>query len=86
MEHIQACRYQNEPYGSVIDCNHNDINSYYVDGVSITHGFPRQHVWTLIAGLSEASNHHSNNDGRYNCPCSQGSPQNSTLQSFIGND
>ena len=28
----------------------NDINSYYVDGVSITQGFPRQHVWTYAAG------------------------------------
>ena len=26
--------------------NISDINSYYVDGVSITHGSPRQHVWT----------------------------------------
>ena len=25
--------------------NHNNINSYYVDGISITHGSPRQHVW-----------------------------------------
>uniref|UniRef100_A0A1X7TGF5 Fibrinogen C-terminal domain-containing protein n=1 Tax=Amphimedon queenslandica TaxID=400682 RepID=A0A1X7TGF5_AMPQE len=25
--------------------NINDINSYYIDGVSITHGSPRQHVW-----------------------------------------
>ena len=65
---------------------HNDINSYYVDGVSITRGSPRQHVWTLMAGLNEASYHNAVNDGRYNCPCSQGSPQNSTLQSFIGND
>ena len=36
--------YTNEPYGTVIDTNHNDINSYYVDGVSITRGSPRQHV------------------------------------------
>uniref|UniRef100_A0A1X7SWB5 Fibrinogen C-terminal domain-containing protein n=1 Tax=Amphimedon queenslandica TaxID=400682 RepID=A0A1X7SWB5_AMPQE len=62
----------------------NDINSHYVDGISITRGSPRQHVWTLMAGLNEASLH--NNDGRFNCPCSQGSTQNSTLQSFIGND
>ena len=64
---------------------HNDINSYYVDGVSITRGSPRQHVWTLIAGYLEAS-HRSVHGGVYNCPCSQGSTQNSTLQSFIGND
>ena len=64
--------------------SHNDINSYYVDGVSITCGSPRQHVWTLMAGLHETTT--ARNNGKYNCPCSQGSPQNSTLQSFIGND
>uniref|UniRef100_A0A1X7SW39 Fibrinogen C-terminal domain-containing protein n=1 Tax=Amphimedon queenslandica TaxID=400682 RepID=A0A1X7SW39_AMPQE len=62
----------------------NDINSHYIDGVSITRGSPRQHVWTLMAGLNEGGLHY--NDGRFNCPCSQGSTQNSTLQSFIGND
>ena len=61
----------------------NDINSHYVDGVSITRGSPRQHVWTLMAGLHEASIFEN---GQFNCPCSQGSTQNSTLQSFIGND
>ena len=79
-------RYEAETYGSVIDSNHNDINSHYVDGVSITRGSPRQHVWTLIAGYNEASNYIGTNDGRYNCPCSQSSLQNSTLQSFIGSD
>ena len=34
--------------------NHNNINSYYVDGVSITRGSPRQHVWTLMAGLDSS--------------------------------
>ena len=69
--------------------HHNNINSYYVDGVSITHGSPRQHIWTLMAGLHQASRHSgvpSDSDYRYNCPCSPNSPQNSTLQSFIGND
>ena len=40
--------------------NHN-INTNYVDGVSITHGSPRQHVWTLICGWNEVSG---------SCPCS----------------
>ena len=66
--------------------SHNNINSYYVDGVSITRGSPRQHVWTLMAGVHEASQNKDSRDYRYNCPCSTGSPQNSTLQSFIGND
>ena len=78
--------YTDEPYGTSIDTDHNDINSYYVDGVSITHGSPRQHVWTLMAGLSPSGTHPWTGDSRYNCPCSPGSPQNSTLQSFIGND
>ena len=32
-----------------------DIDSYYVDGVSLTHREPgsRQHIWTFAAGLSE---------------------------------
>uniref|UniRef100_A0A1X7SJ94 Fibrinogen C-terminal domain-containing protein n=1 Tax=Amphimedon queenslandica TaxID=400682 RepID=A0A1X7SJ94_AMPQE len=60
---------------------HNDINSHYVDGVSITRGSPRQHVWTLMAGLFEA-----HNDPQHYCPCTQGSNQNSTLASFIGYD
>ena len=80
--------YRHEVYGTFITSHHNDINSYYVDGVSITHGSPRQHVWTLMAGLCSAGNHPwtGRNDARYNCPCSPGSPQQSTLQSFIGND
>uniref|UniRef100_A0A1X7VUD7 Fibrinogen C-terminal domain-containing protein n=1 Tax=Amphimedon queenslandica TaxID=400682 RepID=A0A1X7VUD7_AMPQE len=75
----------NETYGSVITPQHNDINSYYADGVSITRGSPRQHVWTLMAGVTD-SFIFVRHDGRYLCPCSQGSLQNSTLQSFIGND
>ena len=46
---------------------HNDINSWYVEGVSITRGSPRQHVWTLMAGHSEAS------AGSSSCPCNNGS-------------
>ena len=76
--------YQNEePYGSKLAPEHFNINSYYVDGVSLTCGSPRQHIWTFIAAPLEAS---IASDGRYNCPCSQGSLQNSTMPSFIGND
>lgn len=40
------------------------INDIYVDGISITVGNPRKHVWTYAAGISD--------DGFYpkqNCPC-----------------
>ena len=62
---------------------HNDINSFYVDGVSITYGTPRRHIWTLMAGLSENNNF---DNGKRTCPCQQGSQQSAYLQSFIGND
>ena len=29
------------------------IDSYYVYGVNVTHGAPRNHIWTFAAGLSE---------------------------------
>ena len=57
----------------------NDINSYYVDGVSITRGSPRQHVWTLMAGESEAIT-----SSTRSCPCNTGNTV--SVQSFIGNN
>ena len=77
-------------YGSTdaIYSNGKDINSYnYVDGVSITRGTPRQHVWTLMAGLNQ-----NGQNGYYSqCPCYTGCGGRSCsqwrkAQSFIGND
>ena len=57
-----------------------DINSYYVDGVSITHGSPRQHVWTLMAGLFDS--HYSDS----NCPCNTPPGGTQQVQSFVGSN
>ena len=43
------------------------IDSYYVYGVSVTHGACRNHIWTLAAGVSEGGYSHQTN----NCPCSK---------------
>ena len=59
---------------------HNDINSYYVDGVSITRGSPRQHVWTFMGGLLES--YYNGN----NCPCSNSPGGFQQIQSFVGSD
>ena len=59
--------------------SHNDINSYYVDGISLTYGSPRQHIWTFMAGYSECVQRSD-----VSCPCAQGTTQ--TVQSFIGSD
>ena len=57
-----------------------NINGAYVDGVSLTHGNPRQHIWTFIAALQENT---CNTDCRHECPCAPNSPV--TVPSFIGN-
>ena len=50
-----------------------DINSAYLDGVSITRGSPREHVWSYIAGLRS--------DMASSCPCSNGT--NISVPSFV---
>ena len=57
------------------------IDSYYVYGVSFTHGSPRTHIWTLAAGLTERE---SISHAQYNCPCAHQTMQVPPL--FVGND
>ena len=57
-----------------------DIDSYYVDGVSITYDSnPRQHIWTYAGGLYET---HPSSNG---CPCNNGSNA-LPPPPFVGND
>ena len=44
------------------------IDQPYVDGISITHGNPRNHIWSYAAGASE----HNRHCPHINCPCSGG--------------
>ena len=57
------------------------INTYYVDGVSLTYGSPRQHIWTFSGGLDE-QNTNSRPDER--CPCVVGSTNGPLIPSFVG--
>ena len=54
----------------------------YVDGISITLGSPRKHVWTYAAGLSDDYNH----SGMYNCPCATypGPPPPAFVKDHVG--
>ena len=54
------------------------IDSYYVEGISITHGSPRQHIWTLAAGYDETGT------GTLYCPCNIGSTV--SVPNFVGDD
>lgn len=52
------------------------IDDVYTDGISLTYGsFPRNHIWTFAAAISEVFT---------TCPCSTGSTDNAP--SFVGMD
>ena len=58
------------------------IDSAYVDGVSLTHGRPREHIWTFAAGLEEDTRNEHQHPSL--CPCNI--MQDSQLPPFVGND
>ena len=53
------------------------IDTYYVDGLSITHGNPRQHIWTYAVEPTE------NGSFTGNCPCAVNPGRSPPL--FVGN-
>ena len=55
-----------DAFGQIISSS---IDNGYVDGISITAGRPRKHVWTYAIGLSDDGTY--NGDGQYNCPCAK---------------
>ena len=55
----------------------NDVNGFYIDGISITHGNPRSHIWSFIAGRQESVSSST-------CPCGTVGPK--TAPSFVGNN
>ena len=60
------------------------IDSYYVDGISLTHGCnPRKHIWTFAAAL-----HEYNSNPSSLCPCinTQINPPPPEVPPFIGED
>ena len=54
------------------------IDDAYVDGVSVTYGTPRQHIWTFAAGGAET------NWLSYSCPCVTGSTNQGNIPPFVG--
>ena len=57
-----------------------DIDNTYVEGVSITHGSPRHHIWTLASSLYDTVT----SDAHQLCPYVEGSTQ--KTQSFVCED
>ena len=63
--------------------NSENLNSAYVDGVSLTHGDPRQHIWTFAAARDELGTYSYSN-----CPCTNTdlSARATPPPAFVGND
>ena len=59
---------------------YNTIDTFYVDGVSLTHGSPRRHLWTYAAGVSELYS-----SERVRCPCAGSNPNDHRyVPTFVG--
>ena len=61
----------------------NNLDSAYLDGVSVTHGSAgqRQHIWSFFAGLNERSR------SAFNCPCVSGNMAiGNRLPPFVGDN
>ena len=60
-----------------------NINSTYVDGISLTYGNPKKHVWIFAAALDEVGSHLPSN-----CPCTKVNQASSATHppNFVGYD
>ena len=66
-------------YPDAFTSSSRSIDTFYADGISVTHGSPRQHIWTFSAGVDEQTRY-----PRSTCPCVTGSTSGSQIPSFVG--
>ena len=59
------------------------IEDPYVDGVVVTHGTEKEHVWTFAASLTELD---SGFNFQYICPCTNSQISTQSVPSFVGQD
>ena len=69
-------------HGDAFHPTTDSIDSYYVEGVSVTHGSPRQHVWSFAGANDEVSTN------TLVCPCTNinNPTTNFGIPDFVGND
>ena len=63
---------------NAFNANGQSIDTNYVNGISVTRGYPRQHIWTFAAGIDEQIRGHS-------CPCIvRNTAARNNVPSFVG--
>ena len=71
-----------DAFGPFIRGNDSTIDMPYVDGVSITQGSPRRHLWTYATGVAEEAS-----DQRHRCPCARSDPNDTSyIPDFVGDN
>ena len=66
-----------EAFSRLITISSLTVDSQYLDGISLTHGNPREHIWSFAMGVTESRT------DRFGCPCNTGSTI-SVINTFIG--
>ena len=59
--------------------NSGSIDTLFVDGIILSHGSPRNHIWTFAAGINQLE---TDQNG---CPCNSAS-YSGTVPPYVGND
>ena len=75
--------HSSDAFGHVVRRPPLGIDDNYVDGVSLTHGTPRNHIWTFAAAHDEVSI-----QPEFNCPCVNEDRQDRSVPApdFVGDD
>ena len=71
-----------DAFVAVLNTRLNSIDTSYTDGLVVTHGMPRTHIWTFAAGATEASIM----DYTTNCPCANPAATNRVFPPSFVND
>ena len=61
-----------------------DIDQYYLEGVSLTHGSPREHIWSFVAARDEVVQYRD-----HSCPCVRSDTvnrMNAHISAFVRDD
>ena len=69
-------------FGPLVRGDNSTIDMPYVDGVSITQGSPRRHLWTYATGVAEEAPNQ-----RHRCPCARSDPNDTSyIPDFVGDN
>ena len=76
---IIGYQYHNTDAFAPYDMQTQSLDGVFVDGIVLTYGSPRTHIWTFAAGVTQFETN------RYGCPCN-GDSYSGSVPPYVGND